>query len=191
MAHSYQTGTDDDTSYDLDYKPRKLPFRRKSANYNLLTNELDRLGYHAEADDFRADMAFLIGRHARAQDRHTRLANRLYGTLRTSLDAYRKKEITEPQLEKIFAQARGQLHAALTPTKREKKKSPTLSDIVEQGILQKAAAILLFSIGVLFLDQVSLTGFSIVEASGYDYYSLFGFALLGISILLLLSLRKR
>lgn len=72
-----------------------------------------------------------------------------------------------------------------------------LQDIWESGKTDRlhkyraGLTIISFIVALLSLDQVSLTGFSVAEASGYDYYSLFGFVFLGISILLLFSLRKR
>ncbi|MDP1694003.1 MAG: hypothetical protein Q8L34_00510 [Candidatus Woesearchaeota archaeon] len=169
--------------------------RDTTANYEQLSRELKAIGHRADAEDMMEtvqELGELRVRSAafdqRRQDYMTRAA---YTTLDKAITAYRAGKIKEKHLNDIFYRTQHQLTDALHAlTPKEFKKVPShnlrLTDIVTKELAKKAAAILLFALGVFSLDQSRVTGMAVgsVSASS-DYYSLFGFLLLGLAVFIL------
>ncbi len=164
---------------------------QKRDNYQQLSRELIALGRRADAEDMLEtveEIGELRTRSAvRAQKRQDYRTHAAYVTLDKAIDAYRQGRLKEKQFNDIFYRTQHRLSDALhESTAKELKKKPlhrlSLTDIVHKE-LKQAAAILLFALGIFSLDQGRVTGMAVSSVSGSpDYYSLFGFLLLGLAV---------
>ncbi|MBS3144425.1 hypothetical protein J4208_02465 [Candidatus Woesearchaeota archaeon] len=186
------------TQFDSKYKEdstKKWYKRDTTANYEHLSRELKAIGHRADAEDMMEtvqELGVLRTRRAvfdqRRQDFATRAA---YTTLDKAITAYRAGKIRDKHFNDILYRTQHQLSDALHAfTPEELAKKPfhrlRLTDIVTKELAKQAAAILLFALGVFSLDQSRVTGMAVgsVSASS-DYYSLFGFLLVGLAVFIL------
>ena len=192
MATGYATPLD---SKYKDSKKKSFFRSETKTNYEHLSRELKAIGHRSDAEDMMEtvqDLGELRARSAafdqRRQDFATRAA---YTTLDKAIDAYRSGKIKEKHFNDIFYRTQHQLSNALHAfTPEELAKKPfhrlRLTDIVNTEMAKKAAAILLFVLGVFSLDQSRVTGMAVGSVStSSDYYSLFGFLLLGLAVFIL------
>ncbi|HLC72697.1 MAG TPA: hypothetical protein VJH37_03885 [Candidatus Nanoarchaeia archaeon] len=187
------------SSYEEDRKHadgRSLFSSKKGDNYTQLSRELIALGHRADAEDMLETVEEVNRRADFTSRRRAFLTHTFYVTLDKAIDAYKKGRLKEKQFNALLYKTQHQLSNALhESTPEELRERPfhslRLTDIVNKEVLKQTAALVSFIFALLFFDQVRLTGAAIGAASGYDYYSLFGFLFLALGILLLLMRKAR
>jgi len=106
-------------------------------------------------------------------------------------EKYTHGGITKRQYDRVVARAERELTAFMDLRNKDKKRSKkhrigrgdNLATIVDKGM---AAAILFLLTAIFFFDKTSITGYAVSAATGTSlagYYSLLGFAALGMAVL--------